>query len=562
MKSNNYLLLKGYIQEDPKVYGRVVVFSLLIGFFEFVGVSFLMPVISLFLGEPVTGVPVFVESLVLNVVPFILVVLFLFMVLFQSGLNILNEFFFVSAMARWRTSLSMDYVKNILDADFRYYNQLNPGEMEVMITRNIGFAMKIRHRTAVFLSENILALFYIGIALYISIYTFFLFLMVGLIYYLINRHTLHLRMEYSLIAKEKYIKSSQHISEYFSDIRTLLSYPKHFFMTKVSAELIGAADAQRKTDKINVFVKHIHQPVMLLLIFCAIGFSKSWLELENAKILVMLYIFYRAAPKMIEVAKGYGEIIGDSPSDVTPEIIKWKELARLNPGVVLPETDYSIEIIGGRVCFGDEILLDDLDFSIPNCSLNVIVGKSGSGKSTLLDVLCGFRKITEGGELRIGGLDSGELDFEQFLQKHVALVKPESVIVSGSIAENIAYLSDTIDREQIELLVTQLKLDDFLDERKGIDTYIDARGANLSAGQRQRIVIARALYKQPTLLLLDEPTSNLDRKTEQDVNNLIAELKGKITMLIVSHREGILSLADSVYKVEEKRMNRVERIDA
>lgn len=550
--------LRSYVSEDPIVYLRVVLISIFIGFLEFIGVSSLLPVVSVFLGNEDVQIPSFLKLVLGNAGIEFFIVIFFILIVLQTALSLINEFYFLEAMVRWRTELSVNYIKNILRAKFSNLTQLRPGEIEVIITRNIGFAMKIRHRTAIFISDSILAFCYVLIAFYISAYTFALFMFVGFVYFFINRNTIRLKMKYSGIAKEKYINAARLITEYFSDAKSLFFYPHSIFISKVKSELHEAGKVQEKNDKINSLIKNIHQPVMLLSIVIAILMSKA-VELENATIMIMLYIFYRAAPKMIEVARGYGDIIGDSPSDVTPDIKKWKDLVRTNLGSTLPEADCSIQISGGRICFGKDVLLDELNLSLAHCSLSVIVGKSGSGKSTLLDVLCGFHNLAAG-ELHIGGLKSDELDFERFLQCHVALVKPESVIVSGSIAENIAYLSYTIDRKRVESLTRQLKLDEFLDERAGIDTYIDARGANLSAGQRQRIVIARALYKRPMLLLLDEPTSNLDRKTEQDVNDLIAELKGKMTVLIVSHRRGIISLADSVYRIEEKRMVPLERI--
>lgn len=550
---NHFQLLKEYILEDPFVYARMVFNSAIIGLIEFFSIITLAPVISLFLGEPVTNMSDFIVQLTASIDPIVIVFLFLFMILLQSFMSIANESYFVTAMARWRSDLSLEYISSIMSADFSHYKNLHPGEIEVMITRNIGFAMKIRHRTAVFLTDNVLAVFYIGIALYVSVYSCFLFLGIAIIYLLINRFTLRLRIAYSAIAKQKYILSAQHISEYFADIRSLLSYSKHLFINKVGNELADAAAAQRSTDKINVFIQHIHQPVMLILIFSAVAALKFWLELDNATILLMLYVFYRSAPKLIQVAKGYGEIVGDSPADVTPEIKKWINYARPLSSSLASNVECSIKISHGRLFVDDGLLIDQVNLILPDRSMSVIVGKSGSGKSMLLDVLCGFKQLSCG-DIWVGGINGKEINFPEFLWRHVSLVKPESVIISGTIAENIAYLYEDIDRNRVKLLVKTLKLTEFLDERGGIDAYIDARGSNLSAGQRQRIVLARALYKNPGLLLLDEPTSNLDKATEIDIIDVIKGLIGKMTIIIISHNEELLELADHKIRIDNRQL--------
>jgi ATPase subunit of ABC transporter with duplicated ATPase domains len=180
--------------------------------------------------------------------------------------------------------------------------------------------------------------------------------------------------------------------------------------------------------------------------------------------------------------------------------------------------------------------------------LVALVGRSGSGKSTLLDLLCGFTR-PQVGEIRVWGQDPAGIRYEDWLMPRVSLLRPESVLITGSIASNIALLEEAPDRERIAGLVQRVGLEDILGQY-GLDTPIQARGDNLSAGQRQRLLLARALYKSPALLILDEPTSNLDVRTEHDINQLLASLKGSITMVVVSHRGKLLKEADRIYRIE------------
>lgn len=553
---NNVKHILAYVQEDSKVYQRVVFFSIIIGLLEFLGISALMPVVSLFLNGTVENVPSILKPFIESFDTQFMVLFFIILIFFQTIIAIVNEQFFVTQIARWRTNLTIKYISNILNAKFEKFEKLKPGEIEVMITRNIGFAMKIRHRTAVFISDNVLAVFYIGIALYISVYTIILFLILGVIYLVINKVTIKLRVRYSQIANDKYLLSAKHVSEYFGDIRSLLTYKNSNFLNKIETEIYDASIAQRSTDKINVFIKHIFQPIMILLIFLTIYIAKNLLDFDNATILIMLYIFYRSAPKMIEVAKGYGEIIGDSPSDVTPDIKKWSEYIKETDNKKIVNS-FNIEFHSKSLSIYDNKLINKLDVLIEDKKIVSFIGKSGSGKSTILDAVCGFLELQKD-SFSIDGIKNQEIDYMDLLLNKIALVRQEAKIISGTVSENISYLSDKINKDRIEELTSLLGIDQFLKDRDGIETYIKSRGEGLSAGQKQRIIFARALYKQPSLLILDEPTSNLDKKTEKDIIEILLSLKGKITILIASHSDDVVQISDKVYKIEDKDIKQIK----
>lgn len=555
---NNLNKIFSYVKEDSEVYFRVVLLSIFIGILEFLGISSLMSVVSLFLNGNIENVPKILSPVIETLEREHIVYSFICLIIFQAIISIINEQYFVTQMARWRTSMSIEYIKNILYARFENFEKLKPGEVELMITRNIGFAMKIRHRTAVFISDYVLAIFYMAIALYISVYTVFLFFMLGVIYLTINRVTIKLRVKYSQIAKDKYFLSAKHVSEYFGDIRSLLTYNTGSFLNKIEREIYDASIAQRSTDKINVLVKHIFQPIMIMLIFLTIFISKNLLALDNATILIMLYIFYRAAPKMIEVAKGYGEIIGDGPSDVTPDIKKWKLYSsNINKNITNMPKTCNIEFYSKNISIQNNLLIKNLTIRIKDKQIVSFIGKSGSGKSTILDAICGFLEL-EQGSFSIDGIMNENINYKSFLLDKVALVRQEGRIISGTIAENIVYLGDSIDNDKVQKYIDLLELGSFLDEREGLDTLIKSRGEGLSAGQKQRIVLARALYKEPKLLILDEPTSNLDKKTENDIINMLMSLKGTITILIASHSEEVIKISDVVYKIENKKIQQLK----
>jgi ATP-binding cassette subfamily B protein len=198
-------------------------------------------------------------------------------------------------------------------------------------------------------------------------------------------------------------------------------------------------------------------------------------------------------------------------------------------------------------------VLEGLDLTIPAGKTTAIVGESGSGKSTLLKLLLGFHAPT-GGRLAIDGTDLRDHDLGS-LRAGLGLVSQEPFVFRGTIAENIAMGRPGARPEELIAAARAAGLDAFiagLPER--FDTVIGERGANLSGGQRQRLAIARALLRQPEVLIFDEATSHLDTATEQAIQqSLRTALAGK-TVVLVAHRLSTVKEADRIYVLRDGRV--------
>ena len=224
--------------------------------------------------------------------------------------------------------------------------------------------------------------------------------------------------------------------------------------------------------------------------------------------------------------------------------------------------------------FENSIRLENISFAYPNrmespilnnFSLEVkknaslgIVGKSGSGKSTLMDIMLGLL-FPQQGKVYI---DDVELTADNITQWRdlVGYVPQNIYLADKSIAENIAFgvAKIDIDLKRVEFVARQAQIDDFIQNQLplGYHTLVGERGVMLSGGQRQRIGIARALYKNPQVLFMDEATSALDTETEQTVNEAIQSLNGKMTMVIIAHRESAVANCDQIIAIPREHHER------
>jgi ATP-binding cassette subfamily B protein len=198
-------------------------------------------------------------------------------------------------------------------------------------------------------------------------------------------------------------------------------------------------------------------------------------------------------------------------------------------------------------------VLDEVSFTVPAGSICAIVGPSGVGKSTIADLLLRLYD-PQAGAVKLDGQDLRGLRLAD-LRRAVALVDQAPFLFNASIAENIAYARPEATREEIIAAARAAAIDDLIRALPdGYDTQVGERGLTLSAGERQRIAIARALLRRSALLVLDEPTAALDPVTEQSVSaSLSALLQGRTT-IIITHRLSLVEIADQVVVLERGRV--------
>ncbi|MDX1385418.1 MAG: ABC transporter ATP-binding protein, partial [Thermoanaerobaculia bacterium] len=202
--------------------------------------------------------------------------------------------------------------------------------------------------------------------------------------------------------------------------------------------------------------------------------------------------------------------------------------------------------------YGDQPALDGLDLVVRKGEVLALVGSSGAGKSTLLSLVPRFFDPGSG-RVTLDGVDLRQLRLAD-LRSLVGLVTQDTLLFDGSVHENIAYGSDA-DRESVERAARAAFAHDFICELPGgYDAMLGEGGSGLSAGERQRLTIARALLEDPPILLLDEPTSALDAESEAAVQEALDELMKGRTCIVIAHRLATVQRADRIAVLERGRV--------
>lgn len=222
---------------------------------------------------------------------------------------------------------------------------------------------------------------------------------------------------------------------------------------------------------------------------------------------------------------------------------------------------------GRPVVFHDDIAIEGVHFAYPgrapalngatldirHGAFTAIAGPSGSGKSTLIDLLCGFYEADQG-RLAVDGIDLCEVDLHAW-RRQLGVVLQDSFLVNGTIRENLCLLRPDCPEDLLTATVALVGADAMIrDLPGGYDTIVGDRGVGLSGGQRQRLALARVLLREPAVLILDEAMSALDVESEEALQERLVGLRGRMTLIVISHRLSVLRRADHIYVLDGGRV--------
>ena len=202
-----------------------------------------------------------------------------------------------------------------------------------------------------------------------------------------------------------------------------------------------------------------------------------------------------------------------------------------------------------RFSYDENEVLKGLNLKVAQGETIALVGESGAGKTTILNLVIGFIKAESGG-VYLDGKDLRDIDLRSY-RKHLAVVPQNTILFSGTIRDNITYGLTTVSDKQLDEVIKAANLKDVVDSLPdGVDTYIGEHGGKLSGGQRQRISIARALIRNPKVIVLDEATSALDSISEKLIQEALGRLTAGRTTFIVAHRLSTIRDADKIAVID------------
>jgi ABC-type multidrug transport system fused ATPase/permease subunit len=267
------------------------------------------------------------------------------------------------------------------------------------------------------------------------------------------------------------------------------------------------------------------------------------------------YVVLLTGPmRMLGIALGLAQRAVASGARVFEILDRQPRLTSPPAAPPLPDGGGRVELLDVSFAYdGGRTVLHDINLTVEPGRTVALVGATGSGKSTLVMLLPRLYDVTEG-QLLVDHADVRDVDVGS-LRREVAFVSDDPFLFSASVRENIAYARPDASEEEVRDAARRAGAEDFVDDLpQGYDTRIGERGYTLSGGQRQRIAIARALLKDPRILILDDATSSVDATTESRITRALGELAAGRTTFIIAHRLSTIALADEIVVLEDGRI--------
>jgi ATP-binding cassette, subfamily B, bacterial PglK len=363
-------------------------------------------------------------------------------------------------------------------------------------------------------------------------------------------------------------KLFQLYNESFNNLKDINIYNLHDLIIKKTQPIISSFnDNYKKLYRFQVAARPLLE-IFLILFFLIFAFISIFLfNNESSKIISTFALFGAAAFRIIPASSRLLNYMQDIKFSLSAKKIIEKDILYFNKNLNLnkkilfnkdKDVFNEIKLENLNFNYGEKEIFKDLNFTIKNKKTIGIIGPSGSGKSTLLNIILSLLVPQKG---NISYIINNKKDNSLNYSNLFSYVPQDIFLLDDSIISNIVFgkkFDENIDHGKIQKILDMVELTNFIDDKKyGFNSSIGDKAKNISGGQAQRISLARALYYDSEILILDEFSNQLDETTENNILKIIANLKELKTIIIVSHKKNVTNICDEIYKIENKRLLKI-----
>jgi ATP-binding cassette subfamily C protein len=329
---------------------------------------------------------------------------------------------------------------------------------------------------------------------------------------------------------------------------------KSFNMEKRNIETFsnitdGVAHKYMETIKSYADVRFLFDVGSVIILSFIVFFVVEIMKISTAELLILLFLFIRIIPRFSTIQRSYQYFINMLPAFVNVINLKRECVAssesELDSGDILFEKEIKFQDVS--FSYQNELNIKNLNLKIKKNKITALVGLSGAGKSTTADLVMGLLRPSDG-QITIDGV---ELKNFASWRNQIGYVAQDTFLFNDTVRNNLLLARNDASEKELNDVLEISSAEFVFDLPDGLDTIIGDRGVRLSGGERQRLALARALLRRPSLLIMDEATSNLDSKNEKKILESIEQLHGDLTILMIAHRFSTIESADIIYLMDQ-----------
>lgn len=455
--------------------------------------------------------------------------------------------------------LRTELYEKILQLPIGYFTEKKKGDLISRITNDVGeVESSVIGTLEGWVRDPLTIILTLGGLIVISYQlTLFVLVCIPVVGLVLGRITRSLKKQSSEVAKNS-AESVSVLDETLSGLRVIKAFNSESFL-KLRFSHINELLLTAK-NKIG-YRRDLASPVsefLGVMIFCAILFFGGQLALNTrfaltpSLLITYLGVFYNMINPTKTLSTSFSNMRkGSAAIERIEEVLKTPSTIEVNEnGKKLTSFSHSIELRNVCFAYNDVIVLKNINLLIEKGKTIALVGSSGAGKSTLADLIPRFHDVSAG-ELLIDGINIKEYSLKS-VREQISIVTQEPILFNDTIKNNILIGKQNATKIEIEDAANVANSFDFIIKKEnGLDTNIGDRGSKLSGGERQRLTIARAVVKNPPILILDEATSSLDTESERLVQEAINNMMKNRTSIVIAHRLSTIRHADEIIVLQK-----------
>ena len=481
------------------------------------------------------------------------------LILLCSGIsNYIRNIYLVKGANEVYVRIQMQVYDHIQSLPIKYFDNMPAGSVVSRITSDVNQIRTFFVSTFVQILIIVLKIIFSYIVLFYVDVRFGLFMLALFpVMFIVLKIYNKLSIDSIKGYRRKFSQSNGIINENYQNLEIIKAFNKE----KESIEDWNKHNEERykywkKLNLVDSLLLHNITGVFRIVIFVGIVYYYSYSHFNNVYgiTLGMVYLFINYTTDIIyriaDFTMGISNYIRAQGAAINIQEILKLEVEEDNHNDIT-EDDFRGNIKFEDVYFSykdDFYVLRDLNLEIKENQTVAFVGHTGSGKSTIMNLIVKFYSATKGNVL-INGRNINDYS-KEYLREKTAIVLQDSFLFEGTLLENITTSND----EKIAREALSRVGGDFILENRSLDSKVEVGGSNFSTGEKQLICLARALAKDPKILILDESTANIDSETEQNVSRAIEELKQGRTTLIIAHRLSTIKNADMIYVLRKGKV--------